>query len=224
MLAGLSPDQRLAWAVESFGRGLVLVTSFGPSGMVMLDHVARLAPELDVVTLDTGFLFPESYALLEAAQRRCPQLRFIVQRPQYNPEEQEQKFGPRLWERDPDLCCFVRKVAPLAEALRGRSAWISGLRRDQSAGRAATPLLRWDEQHQMPKLSPLADWTENEVWAYIRRHRLPYNALHDRGYPSIGCTHCTRAVRPGEEARAGRWAGRAKTECGLHVGPQHLPR
>jgi phosphoadenosine phosphosulfate reductase len=131
--------------------------------------------------------------------------------------EQEQDEGPRLWERDPDRCCALRKVAPLARALEGMDAWITGVRRAQSASRADARKIEYDASRDVVRLLPLADWTDEDVTGYLYAHDVPYNPLHDQGYPSIGCMPCTRAVRPGEDPRAGRWAGRDKDECGLHL-------
>lgn len=124
--------------------------------------------------------------------------------------------GDRLWEREPDKCCGIRKVDPNRRALEGRSAWITGLRRDQANTRRTVNPVAWDHKFGLYKISPLAHWDEKDVWRYIFKHSVPYNPLHDEGYPSIGCTHCTRAVAVGEDPRAGRWSGTAKVECGLH--------
>jgi phosphoadenosine phosphosulfate reductase len=207
----------LAWAVKTFGDGLVQVTSLGPSGLVVLDHLMRIAPETPVITIDTDFLFPETYALIDAVQHHYA-VELDVRRAGLSPEQQTEMYGPRLWEHEPDVCCHVRKVTPLSDALAGRQAWISGLRRDQSSARADTMLVDWDYRHNMVKLNPLALWNSARVWHYIRKHELPYNELHDQNYRSIGCTHCTLAVRNGDE-RAGRWQGGVKTECGLHINP-----
>jgi phosphoadenosine phosphosulfate reductase len=181
--------------------------------MVLLDMVARLKRATPVIFLDTDLLFPETYALVEAAARRY-NVAIERRHPALTLDEQARQHGPRLYDRDPDRCCAIRKVAPLAEVLRPYDAWISGIRRDQSATRAATELVQWNARHGLLKLNPLAFWTEREVWSYIFAHEVPYNPLLDHGYPSIGCTPCTR---PAGEARAGRWAGRAKTECGIHL-------
>ena len=131
-------------------------------------------------------------------------------------DDRGEQHGEALWERDPDLCCDLRKVEPTRTALEGKRAWISGLRRDQ-VGRDTTPAVLWDEKFELVKVNPLVNWDEKRIWAYIFEHEVPYNPLHDRGYPSIGCTNCTRAVRPGEDPRAGRWSGSDKLECGLHT-------
>ena len=217
-VAGLSLDDFLAWAWAEYGAGLVQVTSLGPTGIVVLDHLLRHAPAVRVITVDTDFLFPETQALMTQIEARFG-IRLDVHRTALTPLAQAERFGPRLWEFDPDTCCHERKVKPLTAALTGAHAWISGLRRDQSTGRAATPLVDWDLRHHMVKLNPLAGWSASRVWAYIRTHDLPYNRLHDQGYASIGCTHCTHVATGGDE-RSGRWQNRGKTECGLHLQPR----
>ncbi|MGA8860450.1 MAG: phosphoadenylyl-sulfate reductase, partial [Candidatus Sulfotelmatobacter sp.] len=137
--------------------------------------------------------------------------------PLNSPEEQEREHGPALWQRNPDLCCNLRKVEPLQRKLGELQAWVTSIRRDQTAARAGAGKIEWEQRFGLVKINPIADWSSKQVWQYIREHDVPYNELHERNYPSIGCTHCTRAVRPGEDPRAGRWAGLAKTECGLHV-------
>jgi phosphoadenosine phosphosulfate reductase len=136
--------------------------------------------------------------------------------PLLTPEEQARVYGEALWKRNPDLCCNARKVEPLRRKLSQLDAWITSIRRDQTAARAGVRKIQWDEKFDLVKINPLADWTSKQVWRYIVAHDVPYNSLHDQNYPSIGCTHCTRAIRAGEDPRAGRWPGFAKTECGLH--------
>jgi phosphoadenosine phosphosulfate reductase len=137
-------------------------------------------------------------------------------RPRLSPQQQAEQHGEGLWLRRPDECCGIRKIDPLKERLLKSSAWITGIRREQSPTRANAHKVEWDKKFDLVKVNPLADWSEGEVWAYLRSRRVPYNPLHDRSYPSIGCVHCTRAVLPDEDHRAGRWSGFAKTECGLH--------
>jgi len=211
-----SAEELLDWATGVFGQQLALTCSFsGPSGMVLLDMVARRGFPVSVFTLDTDLLFPETYALAEAAARRYG-VTIARQRPALSLAEQALREGPRLFEHDPDRCCGIRKVAPLAQALRPYDAWISGIRRDQSTTRAATQLVQWNARYQLLKINPLAFWSEREVWRYIHAYDVPYNPLLDQGYPSVGCVPCTRRV-DGAESRAGRWAGFAKTECGIHL-------
>lgn len=204
----------LAWARETFGDGLVMATGFGPSGVVLVHYIAQLKADLPVFYIDTGLLFPSTHRLRDSLSRRFG----LTFQPisGISLEQQAAHHGERLWSRDPDRCCHIRKVAPLRQYLEGKSAWITGLRRDQSTGRAGTQILEWDEVNGLFKVNPMAAWTSDEVWNHIRAHRLPYNDLHDVGYPSIGCEPCTRKVAAGEHERAGRWAGTTKTECGIH--------
>ncbi|MCS6880697.1 MAG: phosphoadenylyl-sulfate reductase [Oscillochloridaceae bacterium] len=209
------PEELLAWAAERFGEQTALTCSFGgASGMVLLDLVARRRLPITILFLDTDLLFPETYHLAAEVERRYG-LTVKRQRPALSLEEQARRHGPELYARDPDRCCAIRKVAPLAEALRPYRAWVSGIRREQTAQRAATELAAWDARHGLLKLSPLAAWSEREVWAYIQAHQVPYNPLLDRGYPSLGCAPCTCPASP-DNPRAGRWSGFAKTECGIH--------
>lgn len=209
------PQELLAWAAEHFGERTVLTCSFGgPSGMVLLDMIARQRLPITVLFLDTDLLFPETYALAAEAEQRYG-LTIRRQRPALSLEEQAHQYGPALYARDPDRCCAIRKVAPLAEALRSYQAWVSGIRREQTAQRATTELVAWNTKYGVLKLSPLAAWSERQVWAYIHAYHVPYNPLLDRGYPSLGCAPCT-APASADDPRAGRWQGFAKTECGIH--------
>jgi phosphoadenosine phosphosulfate reductase len=214
-LESLSLTAFLRWSLDTFGDKIAHVTSFGPSGVVILDHLLRIKPNARVITLDTQFLFEETYDLWQSIERRYA-IGIEVIRPKVSPEEQARFYGPNLWEIEPDACCDLRKVQPLAVALKGLDSWYTGVRRDQSAARAATKLVAWDVRYGLFKLSPLAGWSKQQVWKYIRDNDVPYNSLHDQGYTSIGCTHCTRPPVNGEDERSGRWAGRQKTECGLH--------
>lgn len=211
------PQEILAWALKTYGKKITLACSFGgASGMALLDMVMKLDPGVPIFYLDTNFLFPETYALAEKAAEKY---RFtpIAVRPALTPEQQAAEYGDELWARDPDRCCELRKVIPQREALAGYNAWITGLRRDQSSTRAATPAVQWDAKFGLAKISPLVNWTERQVWQYLRANKVPVNDLHAHGYPSIGCTYCTRPISEGEDLRAGRWSGFAKTECGLHT-------
>jgi phosphoadenosine phosphosulfate reductase len=214
-LEGKEPREILSWAVEKFQPGLTLACSFGgPSGMVLLDMVMAIDPSVEVFYLDTDFLFPETYALRDACERKYG-FKAIGYKSLLTPEQQAAKYGEALWARDPDACCALRKVEPNQRALEGKTAWISGIRRDQSATRRDVRVVEWDEKFGL--VNPLAAWTEDQVWDYIRDNRVPYNILHEQNYPSIGCTHCTKPVAPGDDPRSGRWAGFDKTECGIHV-------
>jgi phosphoadenosine phosphosulfate reductase len=210
-------EDLLAWATARFGKEVVLTCSFGgASGMVLLDMIARIGHGTPVVFLDTDLLFPETYALAEAAARRYG-VAIERRRPLLTLAQQEAQEGPQLYNRDPDRCCGIRKVVPLAEALRPYRAWISGIRRDQSSTRASTEFVQWSAHHNLVKINPLAYWSERDVWRYIQAHDVPYNPRLDQGYPSLGCAPCTRPAAGNDDLRAGRWAGFAKTECGIHV-------
>ncbi|MGI9040690.1 MAG: phosphoadenylyl-sulfate reductase [Gemmatimonadales bacterium] len=217
---GSHPEEIVAWMLSRFaGQRLVLTTSFGMEGCVLVDMVARHGQPIPVVYLDTGFFFAETYRLRDRMVARYPQLRFENRGTSLTPELQEARFGPELWRRDPDFCCRLRRVDPMRQALAGEDAWASGLMRSQSTSRAGIGVVEWDSQYQLTKVSPLAGWDRQQVWDYVRRHDVPYNELHERGYPTVGCTHCTAPVEgagPASYTRIGRWAGTGKTECGLH--------
>ncbi len=208
-------DDLLAWSLSTFGHKVCLVTSFGPTGMVVLDHLARLSPGVKVITIDTDFLFEETYALRERVQRRYP-IQLEIRKSSLTPAVQGQIYHPQLWQVNPDLCCHLRKVMPLTEVLAGLEAWFTGLRRDQAATRAEVPLVSWDAKYNLVKINPLSNWTRSQVWNYLLENNVPYNHLHDLGYASIGCIHCTRPTADSADERAGRWQGRNKVECGIH--------
>jgi phosphoadenosine phosphosulfate reductase len=203
-------EEALAYMAERFHPRLYVACSFQKEASVIMDMLLRIEPEARFFTLDTGLLFPETYATWRKVEERYGVTVDVYQG--MSLARQAHLHGDELWAREPDACCGIRKVEPLKEALSSVDAWISGLRRDQSPTRAGTPKLHWDEKHALWKGNPLADWSEKDVWRYIAKHDLPYNELHDRGYSSVGCTHCTL---PGA-GRAGRWAGTDKIECGLH--------
>lgn len=212
---GSDPAAIVRWAVEAFGDGLSVAASFGgASGMAILHMVAALKPNVHVFVLDTDYLFEETH---ETMRRAVPALGLTnaqVYRSKLSHEEQAAQYGSALWMRDPDLCCELRKIEPNQRALEGKTAWVSGLRRDQSEGRADTPIVAWNEKFGVVKLNPLANWTEAQTWDYIVKNKIPYNPLLDHGYSSIGCYNCTVA---GVQGRAGRWQGFDKDECGLHT-------
>ena len=219
LLASVSAAERLAWAAAQFGSRAAIGTSFQGAGIVALHLAARRKLPLAAFTLDTGLLFPETLALkaeLEARLEVCVE----SLRPDYSLTEQGKLFGDKLWERDPDLCCELRKVQPLQDKLETLDCWITGVRREQSETRTATGILELNKTpggRWLWKLNPLADWTRERVWAHIHEHGLPYNKLHDQGYRSIGCLTCTRAIGEGGDERAGRWTGFGKKECGIHT-------
>jgi phosphoadenosine phosphosulfate reductase len=209
-------EQALSWAFATYGDDLAIATGMGVEGMALLDIALKINPDAKVFTGDTEFLFPETYDLIDRVERRYG-IKIEKLYSELTPEEQEKEFGPKLWARDPDQCCAIRKVEPLRRKLATLDAWVTAIRRTQTAERAAVRKIDWDAKFNLVKISPLADWTREMVWSYVVKNDVPYNPLHDRNYPSIGCTHCTRAVKPGEDPRAGRWSGFGKTECGLHT-------
>jgi thioredoxin-dependent adenylylsulfate APS reductase len=214
-LEGRSPADALAWAAAGFAPRVTFATAFGAEGCVILDLIARNHLDVDVFTLDTGLLFPETYALWRRLEERYG-LTIRAVRPDLSLSAQASLHGDALWERTPDRCCQIRKVAPLGRALAGFDAWITSIRREQTGDRAVARVVEWDARFRLVKVNPLAGWTNEDVQRYVRVHQVPVNPLHARGYPSIGCMPCTTPVAPGEAPRAGRWRGLAKTECGLH--------
>ena len=214
-LESKAPQDVLVWGMERYGHSLILASSFGAEDVVLIDMLHKLAPTIPVFYLDTSKHFPETYETRDRLQERYG-ASFIQVLPALTLEEQAERHGDRLWEKNPNLCCNIRKVEPLKQVLRGYQAWITGIRREQSPTRANAKKVEWDEKFNLVKLNPLADWTNAQVWEYIHLHDVPYNPLHDNFYPSIGCSVCTRQVMPGEDPRAGRWSGFEKTECGLH--------
>jgi phosphoadenosine phosphosulfate reductase len=212
------PQEVLAYALDRFAGRIVLACSFGAEDVVLLDMIHRIDPSAPLFYLDTDFLFPETQDVKDRliAKYRLPAGQVIQVKSLLTPAQQAERHGEALWARQPDLCCQLRKVEPLTRVLAGYDAWITGIRRDQAPTRATAGLVEWDKKFNLVKFNPLARWSSAEVWAYIRVHELPYNVLHDRHYPSIGCTHCTAPVEPGADPRSGRWQNQAKTECGLH--------
>ena len=193
-----------------------MATAFGPEGMVILHMLAEIAPDTPIFNLDTGYQFPETLELRERVKQRYG-MEVEFKRPELTVEQYEHLHGGPLYKTKPDQCCAERKIRVLHEAVRGKHAWASGIRRDQSPDRAKAAIVSWDRKFSLVKVSPLANWTKKDVWKLIVDHDIPYNPLHDQGYTSIGCWPCTRAVMFGEDERAGRWSGFAKTECGLHT-------
>jgi phosphoadenosine phosphosulfate reductase len=205
----------LTWVANRYRPEVVLACSFGVEDCVLVDMISRHAPDVRVFYLDTQLLFPETYTTRDRLIARYG-IQPIRVLPRMDPEGQAEEYGPALWRRDPDLCCQLRKVEPLRALLRHQRAWITGIRREQAPTRAKAPFVEWDRKFGLVKANPLVNWTTKDVWRYVHEHEVPYNPLHDQGYPSIGCWPCTRAVRPGEDPRAGRWSGFGKVECGLH--------
>jgi phosphoadenosine phosphosulfate reductase len=204
----------LRWAGETFGDGFAVTSSMADG---LLSHLAsRAVPGVHVAFLDTGYHFAETIGTRDWVSSVMP-ITLVDVRPEQTVAEQDAEYGAQLHDRDPDLCCSLRKVRPLAKALAGYAAWGSGVRRDESPTRAGTRVVDWDAKRGMVKVNPLAAWTQDDVDAYVAEHQVPVNPLQEIGYASIGCAPCTRPVAPGEDPRAGRWAGRGKTECGLHL-------
>ncbi len=207
------PQEILALAAERLGRRIALATGFGQEGCVLVDVIARHRLPVEVFTLDTGVLFPETYALWRRLERHY-RIAIRAVRPSFPPGAAA--AADRLWESDPDRCCRLRKVEPLRAELAGLDAWVTAIRREQAPQRAAAGVVEWDAGFGLWKVNPLARWTAGDVAEHVARHGVPVSPLHARGYPSIGCAPCTTPVAPGEDPRAGRWRGSDKKECGLH--------
>jgi phosphoadenylyl-sulfate reductase (thioredoxin) len=214
-LEGEPPLAILQWASDHVGR-IAFATGFGAEGCAIVDLVARARLPIELFTLDTGVLFDETYALWRRLEVRYG-VAIRAVRPAQTVDEQASAHGAALWSRAPDRCCELRKLEPLRAHLAGYDAWITAIRRDQTPERASAAVVERDRNFGLVKINPLVAWTRDDVWAYLYAHDVPYNPLHDRGYPSIGCAPCTSPVVPGENLRAGRWRGSAKNECGLHA-------
>ena len=220
-LQGKPPEEILRWAAETYSPAIAMASSFGAEDVVLIDLLAGVTPSIGVFTLDTGRLHNETYLLMDRVR-----LRYGIAVESYFPEREAVEqlvrekgfFSFRESVDNRRECCAIRKVAPLGRALDGLQAWVTGLRRDQAVTRTETPAVEWDEMHGLVKVNPLVEWSNEQVWDYIRAHDVPYNALHDQGFPSIGCAPCTRAIKPGEDIRAGRWwwENPENKECGLH--------
>ncbi len=211
-----SPEEIIHWAVKTYFPKLTMATAFGPEGCVILSMLAKIEPRVYVFNLDTGYQFPETLQMRERIAERLG-IEVHFERPELTVEQYEQLHGGPVYKTNPDRCCADRKLAVLRRAITGYLAWMSGIRRDQSPFRASAPIVGWDKKFGLVKISPLANWTKKQVWKRIADEKIPYNPLHDQGYPSIGCRPCTRAVLFGEDERAGRWSGTGKIECGLHT-------
>lgn len=213
----VSPENVLRWAIARFGSEVAMATGFGAEGCVLIDMLSRIDRHVRVFYLDTDLFFPETYELIGRLAARY-HISFERRARELSLTAQAEVFGPRLWEREPDKCCHLRKVEPLLDALAGLRAWVTAIRRDQSPARTAAQIIERDRRFGLIKINPLVDWSSVDVWKYIFKHDVPYNPLHDRGFPSIGCAPCTTAVQQGEDLRSGRWRGTIKKECGLHEG------
>ncbi|WP_164104612.1 phosphoadenylyl-sulfate reductase [Candidatus Laterigemmans baculatus] len=214
-LESASPEEILRWAAERFAPRFTMATAFGPEGMCLIHMLAEVAPKTPIFNLETGYQFKETLELRETVRRRYG-IEVEYKYPELTVEQYEAANGGPVYKTDPNRCCGERKLEVLHRAARGQYAWASAIRRDQSPDRAKAPIVGWDKKFQLVKVSPLANWTKQQVWGLITSQNIPYNPLHDRGYPSVGCWPCTRSVMDGEDERAGRWSGFEKTECGLH--------
>lgn len=214
-LENAAPEEILRWVTSRFGDRFTMATAFGPEGMCILHMLAEIAPSTYVFNLDTGYQFKETLELCERVAERYG-MRIDLRQPATTVAEYERLHGGPVYQTNPNQCCADRKIRVLEQTVKGFHAWASAIRRDQSADRSVVPIVGWDKKFGLVKVSPLANWTKKDVWKKILDNSIPYNPLHDQGYPSIGCWPCTRAVLFGEDDRAGRWSGTAKTECGLH--------
>ncbi|MFI0418412.1 phosphoadenylyl-sulfate reductase [Spongiactinospora sp. 9N601] len=213
-LEGAPAREIIRWAAATFGDRLCLTSSM--SDALLIDLVSRVKPGIDVLFIDTGYHFAETIGTRDAVQQ-VYDVNLINVQPSRTVEEQERDLGPRLFGRNPDLCCFLRKVEPLNRALEPYHAWISGIRRDEATTRVDTKVVEWDAKRQMVKVNPIAAWSQEDVDNYIADNGVLINPLHYDNYPSIGCAPCTRQVLDGADPRSGRWSGMGKTECGIHL-------
>jgi phosphoadenosine phosphosulfate reductase len=215
-LAAESPQAILRWAVDAYFPRLTMATAFGAEGCCLIHMLAEIEPRVRIFNLETGYQFPETLELRERIKDRYGiEVEYV--RPELTVAEYEAEHGGPLYEMRPDQCCHDRKILPLRRAVVGYDAWISSIRKDQTEHRARAGVVQWDAKFNLVKVNPLLGWTKRDVWAFIVKNDVPYNPLHDKNYPSIGCWPCTRPVGDGEDERAGRWAGKVKKECGLHV-------
>ncbi|MDA1475126.1 phosphoadenylyl-sulfate reductase [Bacillus changyiensis] len=205
----------LKWAYHTYDK-IVYACSFGAEGIVLIDLISKIKKDANIVFLDTGLHFKETYDLIKQIEAKYPALSIQHLKPRMTLKEQEEKCGRELWKHHPDLCCHIRKIKPLQEHLSNMDAWISGLRREQSETRRNVHYINKDDQFKLIKICPLIHWRWDDIWNYIKLNQLPYHKLHDHHYPSIGCEVCTLPVDDGADLRAGRWAQHGKTECGLH--------
>lgn len=215
------PDEVLEWGFRIFGNDMVVGTGFGPSGMVLIHRLVQKKISAPVFYIDTQLLFEETYTLRDEIEERFG-IRILQIKPDLSLKDQAATHGDELWKSNPDKCCYIRKVLPLQSYLSDKKAWVTGIRRSQSDTRRQTDVIEWDPTNHVVKINPLANWSGTDVWDYIHEHDLPYNPLHDFGYPSIGCVPCTHAVSADEDERSGRWKNRKKIECGIHLPAQHL--
>ncbi|MBB72246.1 MAG: phosphoadenylyl-sulfate reductase [Legionellales bacterium] len=215
-LEASQPQDILGWATGQFGADLIMATSYGLEGMVIIHMLHELKANLTIINLDTGYQFPETLRMQEAIKDTYG-FDITLVKASTTTEEYEAKYGGKVYEMDPNQCCFDRKVRPLQNALAGKPAWISSIRREQTPQRAAAGIVEWDDKFNLIKINPLANWTLEQVNSFINDNKIPTHPLYQRGFKSIGCWPCTRAVEADEAERAGRWSGFEKLECGLHT-------
>lgn len=213
-LNGASADDVIRWAAETFGSRICITSSM--TDAVLIHLVSRLKPGIDVLFLDTGYHFPETIGTRDAVSAVYP-VNVVNVTPSTTVAEQDAELGPKLYGRNPDLCCYLRKVVPLEQALGPYDAWISGVRKEETDSRSDTQVVQWDAKRQMVKVNPIVDWSQQQVDSYIADNGVLVNPLVYDGYPSIGCRTCTLRVESGADPRSGRWAGTAKNECGIHT-------
>jgi phosphoadenosine phosphosulfate reductase len=215
-LTNATPQDILRWSVDSFFPRLTMATAFGAEGCCLIHMLAEIEPRIHIFNLETGYQFPETLELRERIKQRYG-IEVAYVRAEQSVAEYEAEHGGPLYDIRPDQCCHDRKIIPLRQAAVGHDAWISAIRKDQTQDRAQAGVVQWDAKFGLVKVNPLLGWTKRDVWGFVWKHKVPYNPLHDKNYPSIGCWPCTRPVGEGEDERAGRWAGKVKKECGLHV-------
>ncbi|KID29702.1 thioredoxin-dependent phosophoadenylyl-sulfate reductase [Prauserella sp. Am3] len=214
-LADASADEAIRWAVEQFGDDLIVASNMQDA--VLIDVVAKVKSDIDVLFLETGYHFAETLGVRDAVATIYPDVRIVNAEAEQSVAEQDAEYGPKLHDRDPNQCCYLRKVVPLRNTLSNYSCWITGVRRVDAPTRANTPIVTWDDRNGLVKVNPIAAWSDDEFNGYIDEHGILQNPLVDEGYLSIGCAPCTAKVAPGADPRSGRWAGKSKTECGLHA-------
>lgn len=207
----------LKWAFREYGDNIVYACSFGAESSVLLHLISKVREDANIVFIDTNLHFKETYEVIEQVKEKYPRFTINSISTTLSIEDQAHQYGEKLWEVNPNHCCQIRKIEPLRQELQKYKAWISGLRRSQSITRANVDYVNLDHKFKKIKICPLIYWTWDEIWMYIKLHQLPYNDLHDKGYPSIGCEVCTKPVEGESDSREGRWLNHIKTECGLHI-------
>jgi len=213
-LADATADEAIRWTVDTFGDDFIVASNMQDA--VLVDLATKVKSDVDILFLETGYHFPETIGTRDAVQAVYPNVKIVNAQAEQSVAEQDAEYGEKLHDRDPTLCCNLRKVVPLRKTLSNYSAWITGVRRVDAPTRANTPIVTWDDRNGLVKINPIAAWTDDEFNGYIREHGILENPLVSIGYLSIGCAPCTARVAPGQDPRSGRWAGQSKTECGLH--------